>query len=178
MTRKADPNERKWFIAYVKSNQERKTAEVLEKMGKEHYLPIQREIHRWSDRNRIVERLVIPRMIFIRCTEHERVEILASVWQIFAFMSNGGRYNATVVRDAEMETFRAMVEHSGRNVSMSSEPLAVGDHVRITSGPLTGYECELVSIGASRCLAVRLGAIGTATMDLELDTVERIEPKQ
>lgn len=175
MKPKADPNERKWFIAFVKSNQERRTAEVLAMMGQEYYLPIQREIHRWSDRNRIVERLVIPHMIFIRCTEHERTQLLASVWQIYAFMSNGGPYNATVVRDSEMETFRAMVEHSGRNVSMSSVPLAVGDHVRVTSGPLTGYECELISIGSERCLAVRLGAIGTATMDLALDTVEKLE---
>lgn len=175
MKPKADPNERKWFIALVKSNQERKAAEVLQKMGREYYLPIQREMHRWSDRYRIVERLVIPRMIFVRCTEFEREEAKRLVWQIYGFMSNGGPYNPTFVRDAEMETFRAMVEHSGRNVSMSSVPLAVGDHVKVTSGPLAGYECELISIGTERCLAVRLGAIGIATMDLALDTVEKIE---
>lgn len=172
---KPDAKKLKWFIGFVKSNQERKAAEALTKMGVEHYLPIQREIHQWSDRKRIVERLVIPRLIFVRCTEAERLKLKDQLWHIYAFMSNGGPYNPTVVRDQEMETFRAMVEHSGRPVTMSSVPLAVGDHVRITSGPLTGYECELVSIGTGRCLAVRLGVLGTATMDLALDTVEKIE---
>ena len=177
MEKKANPHKLNWYIAYVKSNQERKDAEVLTRMGQEYYLPIQREIHRWSDRNKIVERLVIPRLIFIRCRECDRIPLKEKVWQIYGFMSNGGPYNPSIVRDVEMETFRAMVEHSGRNVSMSSKPLAVGDHVRITSGPLEGYECELVSIDGTRCLAVRLGVLGTATMDLALDTVEKVEPK-
>lgn len=175
MVRKADINKLNWYIAFVKSNQERRAAEVLDRMGQEYYLPIQREIHKWSDRNKIVERLVIPRLIFIRCRECDRIPLKDKVWQICGYMSNGGSYNPSIVRDVEMETFRAMVEHSGRIVSMASKPLAVGDHVKITSGPLAGYECELVSLDGTRCLAVRLGVLGTATMDLALDTVEKIE---
>lgn len=175
MPERSDPNKYHWYIAFVKSCQERKAAEALMHMGKEYYLPIQREIHKWSDRYKIVERLVIPRMIFIRCRDCDRIPIKESVWQICGYMSNGGPYNPSIVRDAEMETFRAMVEHSGRNVSLASAPLAVGDHVRITSGPLAGYECELVSLDGARCMAVRLGVLGTATMDLALDTVEKID---
>jgi hypothetical protein len=46
--------------------------------------------------------------------------------------------------------------------------------VRVLDGPLAGLECELVSVGGGRCLAVRLGLLGTATMDLDIQTVEKI----
>lgn len=178
MTKKQDPNKLNWYIAYVKANQERKAAEVLARMGQEYYLPIQREVRRWSDRNKIVERLVIPRLIFIRCRECERIPLAEKIWQIYGYMSNGGPYNPAIVRDIEMENFRAMVEHSGRSVSMATSSLAVGDHVKVTSGPLAGMVCELVQVDGARCLAVRLGALGTATMDIALDTVEKVEVKE
>lgn len=174
MTKRTDPNQRNWYIAYVKSCQERKAADALGKLSCEFYLPIQREVHQWSDRKKIVERLVIPHLIFVRCRECDRIPIRTSVSQICGYMSNGGPYNPAVVRDSEMETFRAMVEHSGRPISLANTPLVAGDHVRVTSGPLAGYECELVSVGGARCLAVRLGALGTATMDLSVDSVEKI----
>ncbi len=66
-----------------------------------------------------------------------------------------------------------MVEGGGAG-RLSDRPLAPGDRVRVMSGPLTGLECDLVSVGGGRCLAVSLGPLGTATMDLDLESVEKI----
>ena len=163
-----------WYVAYVKSCQERKVAEALGNMGVGYYLPVQREVHQWSDRKKIVARLVLPRMIFIRTTEAGRLGPMRVIPGLLRYMSNKGPYNPVIIRDAEMESFRAMVEHSGRNVSMNGEALVPGDRVRIVHGPLTGYEFELVSIGDARCLGVRLGSLGYATMDLSADALEKI----
>lgn len=166
-------NDKHWFIAYVKSCQERKTAELLSALGYEHYLPIQRELRQWSDRKKLVERLVLPRMIFVRCTPVERIKTLEEISNIYRYMTNKGAYNPVVVPDAQMDAFRAMVEQSPRKVEIVMEPLAPGDHIKVVSGPLAGYDCEIVAVSGRRCYAVRLGALGTATMDFSVEDVRK-----
>ena len=64
-----------WFVAYVRSCQERRVADLLAAQGFEAYVPIQKERHKWSDRFKIVDRLVLPRMVFIHTTKALRYEI-------------------------------------------------------------------------------------------------------
>ena len=160
-----------WYVARVRSCQEKNVAASLASKAVEHYLPTQRVVRKWSDRRKVVDALVLPRFVFIRCTPRERLEVLASEPRICGFLSASGE--PCVVRDSEMESFMRMVEH-GSGVRVSDAPLAPGDRVRVLEGPLAGLECELVSVGGGRCLAVRLGLLGTATMDLDIQTVEKI----
>lgn len=166
-------NEPHWYVAYVKACMERKVADLLQAQGYEYYLPVQKEVRQWSDRKKVVDRLVLPRMIFIHCYEHERTKIKEAGRFIFNYMCASGPYTAIIVPDIQMETFRCMVE-KGHNVNVSEQHFAAGDKVKIVSGPLAGMECELVSVGGQRCLAVQLGALGTATMDLEIGTLEKL----
>lgn len=166
--------EKHWYVAYVMSCRERKVAETLGMLGYEYYLPVQRRVRQWSDRKKIVECLVLPRMIFVRCNETDRRRSLNDVPGMYKYITFGGPFKPAIIPDREMDTFRSMVENGGREVCLLSEPLAPGDRVRVVTGPLAGCECELLAVGGHRCLAVRLGALGTAKMDLDLDTVEKI----
>lgn len=171
----APDNDRHWFVAFVMSCREKKVGESLGKAGYECYIPIQREVHKWSDRKKIVDRLLIPRIVFVRCTEIERRRSFDLAPGLCGFINSGkGPGNPAIVRDNEMETFRAMVEHGAGKVTMTNEVLVPGDHVRIIDGPLNGLECELVSVGESRCIVVRLGELGTAKMDIDRCTVKKI----
>lgn len=169
-----DPLEKHWYIAYVRSCKEKKAAESLGRCGYEYYLPIQKELHKWSDRNKIVDRLVLPRLIFIRCMEHERIPIRQNVHYIVGFMSVRGPYTPAIVRDEEMEIFRRMVE-GGRRVDIQPQRPVAGDKVRVVDGPLQGFQCQLIEVNGQRCVAVSLGAVGTATMQLDIDSVEKIQ---
>lgn len=168
----ASSDGRHWYVARVRSCQEKKLAESLNAGGVEHYLPVRREIHRWSDRRKLVEVLVLPRFIFVRCTPAERLQLLESEPNMVSFLSQEGK--PAVVRDAEMATFRRMVEEGGGAVNLVQGHLAPGDRVRVVEGPLAGMECELVSVASGRCLAVRLGLLGTATMDIPIQSVVKI----
>lgn len=164
-----------WYAAYVKSCQEFKVAEALARLGIGHYLPLRREIRKWSDRRKVVERPVIARVIFVHATETDRVRALREIPALHRYITFEGPYTAAIIRDADMETFRAMVELGGGKVELSAAPFAPGDRVRIVSGPLSGRECEVVKVGARRCMVARLGLIGTACMELSAETLEKID---
>ena len=56
---------KRWLVAIVRIYHEKKTSERLTKMGVENFLPIQQEVHKWSDRRKVVDRVVLPMMIFV-----------------------------------------------------------------------------------------------------------------
>lgn len=162
-----------WYIAFVKSCMEKKAASALSSLGFECYLPIRREVHKWSDRNKTVDRVLITGIIFIRTTPEARLEPLKMTPYVYGYMSACGQHKPAIVRDEEMDTFRAMVDGSGREVSISNVGLAPGDFVKVLSGPLAGRVCELVSINGRNCLAVRIPMLGAATIELSADIVEK-----
>ena len=169
-----------WYVGYVKPYQERKSAEALEKLGVEYFLPVQQEKRKYSDRVKVVDVLILPRMIFVRSTESRRCKLLEDVYGLYAFMSNG-TYHPVVVPDQQMKDFRFMVEHGSGKVKVSSSPFSPGDRVKVVDGPLKGLLCELVAVGEKRCVAVRLGTVGTALLDLspaDLALIQQVEQKQ
>ena len=163
-----------WFVAYVRSCQERRVADLLAAQGIETYVPVQKERHKWSDRVKIVDHLVLPRMVFIRTTKATRYRVAEDYrGRITGFMSHGGPHNPVIIPDNQMADFQYMVSHGGGEVRIALEPLAPGDLVEILSGPLKGFKCELVTLSTKRFATVRLGMLGSAVIDVSLDNVKK-----
>lgn len=169
-------SDRHWYIGFVKPCQEKRTAELLTRLGFANYLPIQRVKHKWSDRIKIVDQLVLPRMIFLYGTDEERRRSLAEIPMLYAYMMDHGLGKPAVIKDKEMNDFRLMVEHGEQKVHIKSEPFAPGDHVRVVNGPMSGLECEFISSdGRSGLALVRLGALGAATVSISRNDLKKIE---
>ena len=56
---------KRWYVALVRMHHEKKVAERLDKMGIENFVPVQQEIHQWSDRRKVVESVLLPMMVFV-----------------------------------------------------------------------------------------------------------------
>ena len=136
-----DAVRRQWLVAYVQSCLEKRTARRLAAMGIECYLPIQSEIHQWSDRRKRVDRLIIPMMIFVHVTPQERALPL-SLQAVNRYMVLRGESAPAVIPDEQMAQFRFMLDYSQEAVEMCSAPLAPGDAVKVIKGPLAGLEGE------------------------------------
>ena len=124
---------------------EKKVAERLDKMGIENFVPVQQEIHQWSDRRKVVESVLLPMMVFVHVNPKERKEVLG--------FSTVSRY--MVMRG-------------------DSSPLARGEKVRVVKGPLTGLVGELVNVDGKSKIAVRLNMLGCACVNMPIGYVEAI----
>ena len=135
---------KRWLVAIVRICHEKKTGERLTKMGIENFLPIQQEVHQWSDRRKIVDRVLLPMMIFVH------------------------------VPDQQMLRFKFMLDYSDETISMSTSPLAPGEKIRVIKGPLAGLEGELVHVNGKSKVAVRLTMLGCACVDIPAGCVEPV----
>lgn len=168
----------RWYAAYVKSCQEKKTAQALEKLGVECFLPVQKVRRRWSDRWKIMDQLLLPRLIFVRVSgDIQRREILSDVYGLCGYMVNPADHKPLVVPDRQLEDFRFVVDRMNgetAQVRLTSETITPGDMVKVVAGPLTGMEAECVKIAGRHSIVIRLGLLGTAAVEVDASCVEKI----
>ncbi|MCQ2143652.1 MAG: UpxY family transcription antiterminator [Bacteroidales bacterium] len=163
-----------WYAAYTGSCQERKVSEALSALGVEHFLPIQKVLVQYSDRKKLVDRLVLPHMIFIKTDEQTRIKLLGDIYGLRSYMTCGGTYHPVIIPDNQMDDFRFMVTRSREKVALADRPLAPGDRVRVINGPLSGLEAELVEVNGEKTISVKMGFLGTAYASISPDSVEKI----
>lgn len=167
---------KRWLVAFVRVCHEKKTSERLTKMGIENFLPVQREVHQWSDRRKVVDRVLLPMMIFVYVDRHEQKQVL-TLAAISRYMVLRGESTPAVIPDRQMSRFKFMLDYSDETISMNTSPLAPGERIRVIKGPLTGLEGELVNVNGKSKVAVRLTMLGCACVDMPAGCVERASEK-
>ena len=169
---------KRWYVALVRMHHEKKVAERLNKMGIENFVPVQQELHQWSDRRKMVESVsaasdVYKRQVFVHVDAKERKEVL-SFSTVSRYMVMRGESSPTIIPDEQMARFRFMLDYSKDVISMNSAPLARGEKVRVIKGPLTGLVGELVTVDGKSKIAVRLNMLGCACADMPVGYVEPV----
>lgn len=139
---------RSWFVGIVNNNTEKQCAKRLERLGFEVYLPIQTEVRKWrTGKKNIVDRVVLPSLIFIRATELERRQTIVNLSYIKRFMTNKagakdsfGKSPVAIIPEKQIEMLRFMLGNAESEVTIEEPPLKLGDKVRVFRGGLIGLE--------------------------------------
>ncbi len=171
----------KWYIAVVGSRHEKSVAQKLADLGFETFVASQREMHVWKNgRRKMVDRIVIPSTVFIKCSERQRRELLTLPF-ISRFMVNrtadSGSLNkpAATVPDDQIARLRFMLGQTDTPVYFEPTQYHVCDNVRVIRGHFIGLEGRITknSDGSHR-LTVEISMLGGATINIDPNDVEKI----
>lgn len=171
----------KWFVAIVNPRHEKSVAEKLLGNNVESYVASQQEMHVWANgRRKLVDRVVIPSMVFVKCSEKKRRQIV-SLPYILRFLVNrsadSGGLNrpVAVIGDSEIEKLKFMLGQSDSPVGFAPGEFHVKDNVRVVRGSLRGLEGEIrESPDGNHTLVVSLSLLGGATVFIRPEDVEKI----
>lgn len=174
------PN-RQWFVAIVGRNTEKACRERLSALGYESYVATQMETRVWrTGQKKQVERVLISNILFIHVTERERLEIVKLPYINYFLTDKAGhtndfgRHPLAVIPDSQMDMLRFMLYHADSPVSFTSEPLRLGDHIRVIRGQLTGCEGYVAKDGNQTHLVVRIDFLGSAQVSISSEDLEKI----
>ncbi len=139
----AEPANR-WYAACTSPRHEKRVAGGLAQRGIEHFLPLYHAVHRWK--NGVKAQLdlpLFPGYIFVRIHKQDSIRVLDTPG-VLSFV--GSRLASAQLPDHEIETLR-----SGLHLRSAApfHALAVGEPVRIKSGPLAGLTGVLVRHASS-----------------------------
>jgi len=168
-------NKKEWLVAYVKIHHEKRMRDNMLEKGIECFLPIQKEIHQWSDRKKKVERLVISMMIFVHVPPKERLEVLKLPY-VCRYLVLHGENKPAIIRDKEMQQFIFIINNADKTVDININSLKPGEKVEVTKGPLTGLKGELITVNGKNKIAVRIEGLGCATVEMSINMIKKCKP--
>jgi transcriptional antiterminator NusG len=166
--------DKKWFVFYTKSRQEKKVDELLKRKGFESYLPLQTVMKQWSDRKKKVEVPLFNSYIFVSADEHAIQDILQVPGVAWNIRLNG---KAAVLHPKELATIRRFID-TGLFIETKAidESLERGDSVEVIDGPLRGERGMLADFHNGAKFTVVLGSIGQViTVQLEAKILKKLK---
>jgi transcription antitermination factor NusG len=155
MIANAAEQEPQWFAIHVRSRHEKKVAEDLQQRGIDNFLPIIRQVRRWSDRKKVVEFPLFSCYVFVRIlpAPKSRISVLTSSG-VLGFIGPG---QGTAIPYEQIESIRRLVLN---DVHVTPESyVKVGQRVRIRGGALDGVEGVLAGCGKDQKLIVSVDTI-------------------
>jgi transcription antitermination factor NusG len=145
------PNELNWYAVHTRARHEKRVAAQFEEKRVCTFLPLLRQIHKWSDRRVNVEVPMFSCYAFV-CIVHtveERLKVLRTPG-VLGFV--GSERQGTPIPDEQIEGLRTAISE---NIPCFPYPfIRAGRRVRIRGGSLDGVEGILVRQGADQSLVV------------------------
>ena len=120
---------KRWYVALVRMHHEKKVSERLSKMGIDSFVPVQQQIHQWSDRRKMVDTVLLPMMVFVHVNPKERMEVL-SFSTVSRYMVMRGESTPAVIPDEQMARFRFMLDYSEEAVILDVN--GIGYEIKIS----------------------------------------------
>ncbi len=189
---KAEEEEpQRWFVAMVMHNTEKACAQKVKPLlseltpeteSVETYVPTQREKHLWKNgRKKMVDRVLCPSYLFIRCTESTRYLISKYASFVKGFIKDHARtvdqsriVPFAYITDQQMDDFRRMVEQTEMPVTINPSTLKQGDMVKVGTGPLKGLKGYMLHDGEGKTtFAICINILGSARVELPISYLEK-----
>ena len=167
----------KWYVIATSSGYENRVKETLEKkianLGLQDkitdvFVPVtQYEVTDSKGNVKIKEEKVIPNYVFVRMImTDETWHVVFNTENTLNFV--GADNKPEPISDAEVEAL-------GAQVHVESAGISVGDHVKIQTGPMQGFEGTVFSISEDgKTVTVNANVFGRETpVELDFDQVEK-----
>jgi transcription antitermination factor NusG len=148
--------EAQWYAIHTRARHEKSVANRLEGQNFQCFLPLVSEVHRWSDRRKVVELPLFSCYVFarLRPVVEERINILR-FQGVIGFVGTG--WEGTPIPESQIDAIRMLLE---QQLPCCAHPfIKVGQRIRIRGGALNGVEGTLLSRNGDRTLVVSIDAI-------------------
>lgn len=142
-----------WFAARTRFGQEIGVRDRLLAIGVEHYIPTEQKR---NYRGKMQEHPVINNLVFIHASRQTACELKTVRSLPVNYIFDYARHTMLTVPDKQMEDFRRVLEASITEGGLMDQPIALGERVRVTRGPLKDVEGRVLELQGKYYVVVGL----------------------
>jgi transcription antitermination factor NusG len=148
--------EQYWYAIHTRAHHEKRVDARLRECNISTFLPLVKQVHRWSDRRKVIDLPLFSCYVFVNIVPSPKSRLIVLRTEgVIGFV--GARSEGTPVRDAEIESVRLLLS---RGVPFAAYPfLKIGQRVRIRGGSLDGVEGVIVGDKGDRKLVISVELI-------------------
>ena len=155
-----DEGDQQWIAVYTRARSEQSVARQLQDRGLTSFVPLQRRLHKWSDRSKWIEQPLIPSYVFVLLSSSEHHQLFDVPGLVRVVMFNG---RVAVIQPKEIEFLRRS-EHHPDAKAIGMHLVQCGEHVEITGGLFAGYSGSMVQVENTCTVAVRIEELSYAVV--------------
>ena len=134
-----------WYVLYTKLNREKKVLLRLTELDMTVYCPMVNTMRQWSDRKKKIQAPLIPRIIFIQCSESDRDKVFqVAGTQRYLFWLG----KPAIVKNSEIETMQEWLQ--GEISDSRVQELKTGDTYIIQNNAFNGQEGIINEVSKNR----------------------------
>lgn len=120
----------------------KKVEQRLTQLGFDACVPTQRTISKWSDRRKMIEKVLFSNYVFV-ATEGQRRNEVFQVQHVNGYLNFGGR--AAILSDKEVVLIKKLCCWI-QPVQITYDQLKVGDEIEIVEGNLSGLRGKVIAL--------------------------------
>jgi transcription antitermination factor NusG len=165
-----------WYAVRTQINCERKVEKEFQNIAEETYLPVQEEIHNWSDRKKKIRRIVIPTILFVKMYRDE-VKKVHRTRYFYGFLGYD-RHNSqpASIPEKDIATLQYMLGQSTSPVTIEPMPIILGDKVQVNRGCLKGLVGHVLAHSEGEAyIFIKIDILGCAKVSISLSDVAKIQ---
>ncbi|MFO8086274.1 MAG: UpxY family transcription antiterminator [Bacteroidales bacterium] len=151
--------QKKWYVVYTKSRQEKMAVRFLQEEGIECYLPLQKKLRQWKDRRKWVEIPLMNSYVFVRISNDKEYLDVLKTENVVAFITFEGK--AAVVPDHQIKAIKLLLAAEAE-LEVTTQKLEAGDQIEVKAGPLKGLIGEVITHKNKRKVKVQIEHLGQA----------------
>ena len=145
-----------WYALHTRPQHEKSVASHLQRQGLTSFLPLVSEVHRWSDRNKVVQLPLFSCYVFVHMRlVPESWSRVMNVMGVLRFV--GVRREGIPIPNSQIQAIQVLLT-SGLEYQICPF-LQVGQRVRIRGGALHGIEGILTARNGDRVLIISVEPI-------------------
>ncbi len=152
--------ESKWYVFYTKSRFEKSVFKLLTKSGIEAFLPLKKELRKWSDRKKIVEVPVLSSYIFVKIPKYKILDVLKYPG-ISRYISFNGL--PATIREKDIELLKKAIENNNE-IELVDSYLTKGSKVKFISGAFANYEAVIIKHNKKNKIIVEIEGLNQSIL--------------
>ncbi len=155
-----------WYAVYTKPRWEKKVALKLEALNYNTYCPITKEKKQWSDRVKVVERLILPSYVFVQLRQNQLSEI-RYINGIVNFVYD--QTKPAIIKSAEIVALKKFVD------KYTNQHIEIGN---IKQGQIIEIENKQLGKQRAEVLAVKNKKVEVLLTSLGIKLVVTLKPNK
>ena len=163
-----------WYVARVQIKCEKRSAQRIASLGHETFVPVQEEIHQWSDRKKKIYRILIPLVVFVRTDKAGATQVERQSF-VYDLLKAPGETMPAIIPDEQIDRFKFMIGNCDSDITIEPTPITAGDEVIVVRGSLKGLQgrAKTSSDGKSK-IYISLDILGCASVEINPSDIEKV----
>lgn len=189
MCEETQTNDSHWYVAIVRASCEKQVRDALKSVGDgpdDAYVAVQLEMHKWSDRMKRIERIVLRNYVFFQYPQEREQRELAKkppfkkilqMTNVFGLLTPPGSGKPAAIPDYQVQRFKKILEEANSKVEVvTNDEIQLGDHVQVVKGQFRGMDGYVSKAPTGKGkLYVAIDYLGFASMEIDPSFVKPLK---